>query len=135
VGQSEKSGRDIVQSYACDTIHFECIQQYLGRIDGELYDGLIEYHRKKIRKDVEAELRDDLRQEVYDEVVDELGRTCAVCAQELEEAGAEDEPVEVKTAMVAGPQPYMPPVLPPPPVFHVPPGYAFPQTPFKPDGK
>jgi hypothetical protein len=113
VEQSQKSQRDIIKGYAVDTIHFGCIQDYLGRIDGELYESIMAHHKQVIRKQIVIEMRDELRQEIYDEVVDELGRTCAVCHDEIEEAGEEDDnekeeedpdPI-VRSAMVQGPQP------------------------------
>jgi len=130
VEQSQKSQRDIIKGYATDTIHFGCIQEYLGRIDGELYNSIIEHHKKIIRKQVVEEMRDELKQEVYDEVVDELGRTCSVCHDEIEEVmegEEEEEEVEeedpdpiVQSAMVQGPQLPTPPwsPFPPNPFFH-----------------
>lgn len=111
VEQSSKSQRDIIKGYAIDTIHFGCIQDYLGRIDGELYDSIIAHHKQVIRKQVVTELRDELKQEVYDELVDEMGRTCAVCQAEIDEGMAEDEedmaPI-VQGAMIQGPPPLPP---------------------------
>jgi hypothetical protein len=117
VAQSEKSGRDVVKEYASDTIHFECIQTYLGNIDGEMYEAIMKYHKTAIRREVVEELREELRQEVMDEVIDTMGRTCAVCNDEIKEMGAEDDDRLVQTAKVTGPPPPMffpaPPLDPP----------------------
>lgn len=91
VEQSQKSQRDIIKGYAVDTIHFGCIQDYLGRIDGELYDSMMAHHKQVIRKQVVADLRDELKQEVYDEMVEEMGRTCAICQAEIDEGMAEED--------------------------------------------
>lgn len=102
VEQSQKSQRDIIKGYATDTIHFTCIGEYLGRIDGELYNSIMEFHKQAIRKTVVAELREELKQEAYDEVLEEVGRTCSVCKEELDAEELEDEDPIVKSAVVQG---------------------------------
>lgn len=109
IEQSQKSQRDVIKAYATDTIHFGCIQEYLGRIDGELYDSIMTHHKQVIRKQVIEEYRDELKQEIYDEVVDDIGHTCAICQGELETAMEEDEDIEdtpiAQTAVEQGPPP------------------------------
>lgn len=77
----------------------------MSRINNEVYDSIRDFDRQEIRKKVVAELREELKQEVYDEVLEELGRTCAICQAELEEAEEEDNDPVVQSAIVQGPAP------------------------------
>ena len=95
VKHSNKSGRCFQDTSSSDPIHADiaCHILYLSQRNlcdsGQLVDSLTEMVRARIEPDVKVEIEDEYRQgkmeELREELIDELGRTCAVCNEEIED--------------------------------------------------
>ena len=70
----------------------------------QLWDHITAILQPKVRKEVLQELGEELKQEAFDDAVEELGRTCAVCSEEIEFM-AETDPTEIQPNHSALPPP------------------------------
>jgi hypothetical protein len=114
---SKKSGRDLETTHSIELIHLLCFPDYLCKPEYGAYDSLVDRAMKHAREEVNGQVREEIKAEIYDEVVDEIGRTCAVCQEEIEEMAAESDRPAPPT-----PVPYQPFQAPPyqPVPYHAP---------------
>lgn len=94
IKSSKKSGRNYHEEHNKDPVHADihCQLLYLANLSthdpGLLAETLTEMVRERIAPDLQAELEDEFtlekRDELREEMIDELGRTCAVCSEDLE---------------------------------------------------
>lgn len=80
-----KSGRPMLTAFTEDLIHYECMPDYMAASSGEVYDSIYDRVLDEVRREQREEKIEELRAEVYDMVVDEMGRTCVVCAEEIDD--------------------------------------------------